>query len=818
MDDEAGWVREDFAGPADGPGGDAGAPPMPPLCGDDVIDRAELQICTGRADQAMALAAEAQRGHDLAVRQRAMVVRAIGALVGAPGAPDLDTLRMEAASAAGSAPDTAAEVFLYVCASSVGRGLLGEAERAARDASAVALSGSTRLRTLCDAALGCVAIASGDTARGRGLMPAPEDILGRVDPVRDAALVAYLAAAPLIWAEDYDSARFVLEEIDRRSRTARTWGLLAPVLGVLGMLEQRLCIWPAAAEAGTEALTLARASAQDRVAALADSLLAFVEAIQGRAAECRLRCVNILGSAPDPLVRTMALISLGILELGLGNYRQSVHWYEIVAGTQEARGRPQPAVSMWRADLAEAYIGMGRPDRARQVVADLEAAARAAGNERASVAAVRSRASLADDDAEADALFTEALVHYGGPRWRFARSRTQLAWGERLLKQGQTDAARAALRSALEDFEKHGVWGWAARAGELLERAGPVDPGPAGIAELDPEETQVALAAALGSKADEIAQALFMEPELVERHLQGAMVKLGLTEPSQLALLISRLVSCGAVPAARPADRSGPAAGDTPERGAGVLGSGDLPDQCPPGASELVTVRMLGGFELRSPEGLADLHDGITARAVKTVALAGKVPAEVLIEDLWPETEPSLGRSRLRSLMARLRRNFPPVIERTGNWIVLAANVVVDVDEFERLTHEVQVAAAAGDESAGPSARRAIDLYRGELLPGDLHLDFTVGPRERLKRRYLAVLDVAIEDACSEGRIETAVRHLEDALGAEPYDEALYLRAAKILAGAGRRSEALSFLRRAEHALTELGLPATATLELRSRL
>ena len=769
--------------------------------GHRLLEQAEGLLAAGSAGEAATLASEVLAWAPDPVRARALPVLAAATFAGADPTPDHRELLACAEHVAGDAGGSANEALLYLCAAGLRSGNWSDARRAAAGAAATVPAGDERLRALTDLAQATVAIASGDVTAGRARMPAPDLLLRVTDAGRDGALTATLAAGCLIWSADHEAARYLLDEIERRVRAAGATGALPAVLCSVGNLEQRLCRWEAAGRAGAEALELARELGQHRSAALAGALVAIVDAVQGRGPECRSRSLELLGSAGDmPFVRSVALAALGLLELGEGRYHQAAHWFEVLAGSEQARGRPQPGVVMWHADLADAYIGMGRPDRARAVLEGLDGHARAAGSQRAGAAVIRGRAVLAADDGEADGLFAEALTLYRGPAWRFARARTQLAWGQRMLERHRPDAAAAALRAALEEFEAQGARGWVARAAALLKQTGGPAEDPPGLGSLTADEMKVAMAAALGSGVEDIAAGLFMDPAAADRALASALAKLGVAGPAGLGPLMGNLARAGAVPAPR-----SPAA---PPARPGV----------PAATGEPVRVRMLGGFEIHHPGREADLPDGITARAVKAVVLARKIPVETLIEELWPDAEPGLGRTRLRSLMARLRRGCPPVIARQGPAMVVAEGVVVDVEEFEQLAHRVQLAAAAGEPDVGALAEQAIALYRGDLLPTDLYLDFTVAPRERLKRRYLAVLDVAIDHACAQGSVESAVRHIESGLTAEPYDEAMYLRAAQILAGAGRRSEALTFLRRAEHALRELGLPATATAAFKARL
>ncbi len=68
--------------------------------------------------------------------------------------------------------------------------------------------------------------------------------------------------------------------------------------------------------------------------------------------------------------------------------------------------------------------------------------------------------------------------------------------------------------------------------------------------------------------------------------------------------------------------------------------------------------------------------------------------------------------------------------------LVPAGDVTTDVERFE-------ASADPPADGSATSAETAIDRYRGDLLPEDLYEQWSEGPRERLRLRYL-------EDSCAE--------------------------------------------------------------------
>jgi DNA-binding SARP family transcriptional activator len=107
-------------------------------------------------------------------------------------------------------------------------------------------------------------------------------------------------------------------------------------------------------------------------------------------------------------------------------------------------------------------------------------------------------------------------------------------------------------------------------------------------------------------------------------------------------------------------------------------------------------------------------------------------------------------------------------------------------------------------------ARAATDRYPGDLLPDDRYEPWAAEPRERLRLRYLELLDLLAAQAEASGEADEAARLLQRAIGSEPYDEERYLRLATLLAGQGRSGSARAVLRRARAALAELDLVPSA--------
>ena len=222
-------------------------------------------------------------------------------------------------------------------------------------------------------------------------------------------------------------------------------------------------------------------------------------------------------------------------------------------------------------------------------------------------------------------------------------------------------------------------------------------------------------------------------------------------------------------------------------------------------------ITLLGGFAVAADGRPLEPPAGRPSMLIKALALAdGSLALDEVIELLWPDVDGPTGRRRLRNLLNRVRASCGELVGRDGDALVLAPGTDVDATLFERAA----VAAAAADEGARPGlARTALARYAGELLPADRYEAWATAPRERLRRRYLELLDLLAEDAVERGDVDEAIRLLDRAQEAEPLDEDRYLRAAELLLFQGRRGSARALVERASAVREELDLGPSQRLE-----
>jgi DNA-binding SARP family transcriptional activator len=225
-------------------------------------------------------------------------------------------------------------------------------------------------------------------------------------------------------------------------------------------------------------------------------------------------------------------------------------------------------------------------------------------------------------------------------------------------------------------------------------------------------------------------------------------------------------------------------------------------------ASLPATLSVLGRFSLTRSGRPVELPAGRGPQLLKLLAAAGGyLPAEAIIDALWPEADVDAGRNRLRTTLSRLRAEAGDVVIRDGDTLSLAPDLRVDLHEFEREARRALALGTAEPSLAMGVASSAISRYRGDLLPGDPYEAWLERPRERARRLALELFDLCSDLATDRGDLDEVRRFVELAIELDPYDEQRYLRAASALLEQGRRGAARAVVARARSALAELGIP-----------
>jgi predicted ATPase/DNA-binding SARP family transcriptional activator len=210
-------------------------------------------------------------------------------------------------------------------------------------------------------------------------------------------------------------------------------------------------------------------------------------------------------------------------------------------------------------------------------------------------------------------------------------------------------------------------------------------------------------------------------------------------------------------------------------------------------------VRLLGGFNV----SINCLHvsdaawrQRRAAAIVKLLALepTHRLPREYLMGTLWPDLDLAAQANNLRQMLHHARRHLEAAglpkglaLSRDGESVMLAPVecVWVDVHAFERAV------ALAWQALSSARAQAAIDLYAGDLLPGDPYEEWAEQYRAALRASYLAMLEWLGGFYADRGEWNAAVGVFQRLVVTEPTREAAHAALMRLYALAGYHELAL---------------------------
>jgi DNA-binding CsgD family transcriptional regulator len=360
-----------------------------------------------------------------------------------------------------------------------------------------------------------------------------------------------MAAHSSLWVERFGRCEMIFDRLVGALRQASAVNALPHPLAARSHLAFRLGRWPSALADADEAVRLAADTGQELLLAHALGALAEVEAALGhdeRAAEHAERCVALAQAQGAHATAIYGHGALAFLSLGRGLADEAVA-HGLAAERAEARtDNDEPGIVRYAPDLIEALWRAGRTDEALERLERLETQARRPHHTWAQAVCARLRGLLGEDD-ELDGWFARAVELHAQTPQIFEAARTHLVHGERLRRARRRSDAREPLQRAAATFERLGAVAWAERAAAELRATGgrtvlAAVPAPAvgvaaapsaAIAELTPQELQIALHAARGMTNREVGAALFLAPKTVEHHLSRTFRKLGIRRRVELA-------------------------------------------------------------------------------------------------------------------------------------------------------------------------------------------------------------------------------------------------------------------------------------------
>jgi predicted ATPase/DNA-binding SARP family transcriptional activator/DNA-binding CsgD family transcriptional regulator len=239
-------------------------------------------------------------------------------------------------------------------------------------------------------------------------------------------------------------------------------------------------------------------------------------------------------------------------------------------------------------------------------------------------------------------------------------------------------------------------------------------------------------------------------------------------------------------------------------------------------APDVARVWLLGGFRVSVGSRIIGEDRWRLRKAASLLKLLALAPGhrlhrEQAIDLLWPELSKKAASNNLRQTLHATRRALisdPAEASRylasEDESLVLCpeGDLWVDVDAFEE-------AAATARRARDPGAYRAtLELYAGELLPGDRYEEWAEGRRQELRHTWLSLHVELARVYEGRGEYEKGVELLQKAVLEEPTNEQMHAGLMRLYAFSERRGEALAQYQRLRETLSgELGAEVSATTQ-----
>src|SRR5215208_1067841 len=229
------------------------------------------------------------------------------------------------------------------------------------------------------------------------------------------------------------------------------------------------------------------------------------------------------------------------------------------------------------------------------------------------------------------------------------------------------------------------------------------------------------------------------------------------------------------------------------------------------GGAETVRIKLLGSFSVSVGSRTINQDEWRLRKAASIVKLLALAPGhrlhrEQIVDLLWPESGRSAASNNLRGALYALRRTLTTsptegprylVSEDESLMMCPGGELWVDVEAFEE-------AAATARRAREPVAYGvAIDLYAGELLPGDRYEQWAEGRREELRRLYLALLLELATLHEEGGELDAGIEALLKAVAEDPTLEEAHAGLMRLYALSERRTLALAQYERLRRVLSE---------------
>src|SRR5918996_4189943 len=211
--------------------------------------------------------------------------------------------------------------------------------------------------------------------------------------------------------------------------------------------------------------------------------------------------------------------------------------------------------------------------------------------------------------------------------------------------------------------------------------------------------------------------------------------------------------------------------------------------------------RLLGPLEVTNGTGPIPLG-GARQRSVLAHLLLRTnkvVPADRLIDEVWPDEPPAAVRNVLQTYVSRLRKALGPerLEHRPGGYVLRADESEIDAHRFESLVQEARRTAPVDPAEAARLYREADQLWRGPALDDLADQPSLRAEAAHLEEARAAATEDRIVLELALGRHAELIAELETLTSLHPLRERFWGHLMTALSRSGRQADALGAYRRA---------------------
>jgi DNA-binding SARP family transcriptional activator len=211
------------------------------------------------------------------------------------------------------------------------------------------------------------------------------------------------------------------------------------------------------------------------------------------------------------------------------------------------------------------------------------------------------------------------------------------------------------------------------------------------------------------------------------------------------------------------------------------------------------------------------------ALAILLLSANRVVSIERFADDLYAGEPPVTAVTQVQRQVSELRKlvGASAIETRSPGYVMRVAPEQLDLDRFERWTHDAAQALSRGDAATAVGVLdRALALWRGAPLADLAYEPFAQTSIARLEELRLAALEQRVDAKLQLGEHDGLLPELETLVWQHPLRERLRGQLMLVLYRAGRQAEALESYRRFRESLVnDLGIePSAALRELERRI